>query len=556
MLGITCAMFTGCGSSGSLEGDIEYIPVRLESDGKWAMVDGKGKLLFGEDFKNEPSMVVNGLFSVLEGEDYSLYKAGAKPQAILEGLTSVGVFNDGVIPVTPKKSRINLVDGSGKVKATLNPINGKEIVRCGATVHEGMLIVIDEEGKYGYVNKSGKTVIDPKFEAASNFYEGFAIVVKSTEDSNVGIVIDKNGKEVFRIKKDLNLMSIEDNEPHYKCGLLAARTDDGRCGFLNKKGEFTKVNGKVVRIGDYNSKYFTFMDSDYNWGVMDMDGEQIIRPKYGEIHLLNDGNFLIKDDKEYAILDKKGDTKLEFSDDYASVFPINNGHFEFIARDRSKYLLLDKDGKQIGKEDYSSIGWSTSAYGNNVTTDYFNADAVVQALVGGLTNGGFDKYKIGMPASELKISDYSNYVYSYKYADEDLNKSGWRYSVDFSVNTNSHIANREYDSFYNSNAVVNPDAKVTGICVSVHASVPCWSDIKDTVISDIQTKGYKLKDSGSDWVEFTGNDCILRINTSYNGTEISLNIISSQSLSDEEMAIRGEAYYEEVEEPMEVVEVE
>lgn len=526
LTGLTCVLFTACNSSSSGDVELEYLPVQLELDGKWAMIDGKGNLLFGEDFKHEPTAVSNGLFSVREGDDYTLYKAAAKPMPICQELVSVGVYREGLIPATPKKGRINLVDGEGKTKATLNPDAGKEITGCFPYFTEGMLLIRNEEGKFGYADKSGKIVIESKYEDAYPFSNGLAIVSKEVNEETVLMAIDKTGKEIFRFKKDIRPISYTFNE-----GFLAVKDDDGRCGFLDKKGEFNKTNGKVVTIGDFNSKYFAFMNGDHEWGVMDISGEQIIKPKYGSVNILADGNFFAKDDKDYIVLDKNGDKKLEISD-YSYVAPIQSGNFNFIARDRSKYVLLDKNGKQVGKEEFVGVN-TNPALGEMVTTDYFNTDAVVQSFVGPLTNGGYDKYRIGMSASDLGITDYSDYVYSSIYRDRELNKKGWRYEVDMYVNTDHSIASRDYDSYYNSMVVKNPDVKVESIVVSVETSVPCWKDIKDALIGAIQSKGYTVKENGDDWAEFTGKDCVLTISSSYSGITMRIKAANSSSYGED-----------------------
>ena len=47
--------------------------------------------------------------------------------------------------------------------------------------------------KYGYIDKSGKVVIEPQFDYVRDFSEGLAVVEK---DGKWG-VIDKNGKVVI-----------------------------------------------------------------------------------------------------------------------------------------------------------------------------------------------------------------------------------------------------------------------------------------------------------------------------------------------------------------------
>lgn len=484
------------------------------------MIEGNGKMLFADEFKNEPSLVINGLFSVREGNAYALYKASAKPTLIpgCENLEYVGVYKDGVIPVTRPKERISIIDNNGNIKGTLNPVGGKEIVTCSPFFSEGLLVIRDENGKMGYADKSGRIVIEPSFISAYNFSEGLALVEKDINEESVKLAIDKSGKEIFRVKKGYYIPNQE-----FKHGLLPAKDDNGRWGFISKKGEFTKLDSKVNAIGDYNNDYFAFLSDDRLWGLKDINGEVLIRAKYGSLDFLPDGNFFVKDDKDYLVLDKNGDKKIVI-EDYSYVNAIQNGKFFYIGKDGAHYVLLDNNGKAIGKEEFVDMSYSLSAGPYDVQTDYFNADAIIQSLIGQLSDGGYDKYRVGMPVSELNISDYSPYTYTYQYEDEDLNKSGWRYNVYFRVTTDYSIAKRETDSYYNYRIVRNDDAKVNGIAIMVESQVECWNDVKDSLISGIQAKGYKLIENNDNSVEFSGKDCTLELSNSYGGERIIIRI--------------------------------
>lgn len=537
-------------SSSSVEGDIQYLAVQTESDGKWGMIDSEGNFLFADEFKNEPSAVVNGYFSVQEGESYSLYSASAKPTIVpgCDDLASVGVFRDGIIPVTHEKSRITFIDGKGNVKATLEPVGGKEIIACTSYASEGLFMFITEESKLGFVDKDGKVVIEPKYDDGNPFSEGIAIVKTEKNDEPVFMAIDKKGQEVFRLKKDFSLSTHE-----FSDGLLVAKNSDDQYGFINKKGEFTKMKGKVRGIGDYNASLFAFMNDDYQWGVMDMDGEIIIRPKYGSVNLLPDGNFFVKDDDKYYFIDKKGD-KIKTIEDYDYITALNNGKFHFIAQDKSTYVLLDKNGDPLGKEEFKGVNYALSVCGMAVRSDYFNIDSVLEALVGGVSANGIDKFTLNMPASKLGIKneDAGQYVYSYSYTDPELSKEGWRYEVKVGVQTDRSIAVREYDySYYDSKVFINPEAKVESVYVGVESQVPCWKDLKDKIISALQSKGFKVDQKSDDEVSFTGKDAKLVVSSNLSGDRIAVQLYSTSS-SDEAAVV--DDYYGDSTEVVEVVE--
>lgn len=90
-----------------------------------------------------------------------------------------------------------------------------------------LALVAFPEGKFGYIDLQGKTVIQPKFDYAYSFSEGLA-VVKFGEQ--VGC-IDADGKVVIPYGKFQFVGPFSE-------GLALAITQQSKLGFINKKGEW------------------------------------------------------------------------------------------------------------------------------------------------------------------------------------------------------------------------------------------------------------------------------------------------------------------------------
>ncbi len=531
LLGALVGLLCSCGSSSSdgLEGSVEYIPVQLREGKSWSFIDSKGKLYAEDEFKNQPTCVVNGMFSVEEGNSYSLYNIKDLKNEVLSGLVAVGAYNEGVIPVTQKGERITLVDNKGKVKATLEPVDGKEITLCSSYVEDGMLLIANEDGKGGYADASGKVTIKPQYDDAFPFADGVALVVKAAEneDSKPTIsVIDKSGKVLFKLKEEYSPRAYQFSDGH----LSVKDTDKEVWGFINKKGEFTKVSSKVDFLGNHNSKYFEFANSDGEWGIMDMKGETIIKAKYSSIDILPDGTFLAQkgdDDKTKAyIIDKNGEKKVEF-DGYKRVSSIVGiGDFKFLGKNK-KYCLLNAKGEQIGEETFADCAFG-AAHGQFITTDYFNPESVANAMTENLVMGGIGKFVIGTPVSSLGITDYEPYVWSTRLDADELGKEGFRFTTSVTASTDEIIARRdgEYDAFYNWNSfvVANPDAKIDRVSITANAQKPCWKEVKDALVAKIKEKGYTQGQDSDDSINFTGKNCNLSLNSDDDGSIITITI--------------------------------
>ncbi len=85
-------------------------------------------------------------------------------------------------------------------------------------------------GKWGYVDKTGKIIIEPKFDDADEFSEGLANV---TIGKKYGY-IDKSGKIVITPQFEFSSNS-------YRCAYfsegLACLERDGKIGFIDKTGK-------------------------------------------------------------------------------------------------------------------------------------------------------------------------------------------------------------------------------------------------------------------------------------------------------------------------------
>ena len=92
-------------------------------------------------------------------------------QVIPAQFRSAGPFSDGLALVQrPGERELSYIDHNGKVVLTVSH-------RYAHNFSEGLAVVVGERGRNGYINKSGQTVIEPRFyPMAKPFHEGLAAV--------------------------------------------------------------------------------------------------------------------------------------------------------------------------------------------------------------------------------------------------------------------------------------------------------------------------------------------------------------------------------------------
>lgn len=488
--------FPSCGNSNqNIVDGVEYYPVKLEENGRWGMVSPSGEMLFEDEFENMPSPVFDGLFFVKEGEAISIYNASKKPELIIGELENAGILSEGVIPTTTQNSRITMINRDGKNKFTLMPHNGKEIIECDAMYFDGLLRIKDEDGKWGYADNSGKIVISPKFIECTPFSEGFALAVIEKDGKYEGVIIDKKGEQIAKLKEDIELAN--NAVLGFKNGLLIAKRNDNY-GFINTKGEFKKVSGKVDKIGEYNEELYTYMNSDGKWGVLTLDNdEQKIRCKYNSIKILSSGDFLVEVDGKTSVINKDDEKILDF-DGYSNVYALS-GAFNFAAKEGGNYyLFLDQDGKPVNKNEYAKIGamhMSNDIF-KKIDSDFFDVDGVSQLISESITEKGIGNNTIGTSMSKYikNPNDYSS-IYLYSITDTTSNKKGYKYSLNVDVCSNTTILqygkNPEYGYTDYNIKEINPSAVVDKIELTAYVKYGSSEDIKEKVINSLTQKGFE-----------------------------------------------------------------
>ncbi|MGM9852769.1 MAG: WG repeat-containing protein [Muribaculaceae bacterium] len=348
-MGAVCAAsLTSCSSDST---DAEYVAVKESRSGNWSFYSPDGDVICKDEFKSEPSPVINGYFYVPEGNNglYTLYKIGEKPEAVkdCDGLVDVGYMSEGIVPVVKKNARISFVDKNGEVKFTLEPVGGKEIREAQSYVSDGLIAIENEEGKCGYVNTKGETVIELKYDGAMPFREGLAVVGKTDKDGGFGsfLVIDKKGETVFKLKDGYLPSGV------YYEGYLLSTDANGQYVLLDKKGEQVYKFKDGVRVKAYNKKYAYIYNSD-GYGIMSLEGEMVIKPgKFSDFQFVGDDKFLAYKDRNTVLLDADGEEVKDFDGRVRY-----NKKFGFYNIGSSTTTFIDEDGKDKKDASFFRLG--------------------------------------------------------------------------------------------------------------------------------------------------------------------------------------------------------
>lgn len=170
------------------------------------------------------------------------------------------------------------------------------------------LFIIEQNGKQGFIDSTGKIVIPPKFAWVGNFNDGLALV---SNDTTYGY-INQDGELIIPYKfalysYPLSLYSLREisnelrtaiNEASFSNGLaLFFDTTKKRYGYINTTGEVA-IEAKFLNATRFKKGHAVVMTSldTTNWentklGVINTKGETVIQDKYYKLSRLSD-NYL------------------------------------------------------------------------------------------------------------------------------------------------------------------------------------------------------------------------------------------------------------------------
>lgn len=234
-----------------------------------------------------------------------------------------------------RNDRLGYIDRSGKI--IIEPKFEE-----ADNFNEGLASVKKGE-KFGYIDRTGKIVISPEFDRADNFSEGLATV---QIDGKFGC-IDKAGKLVIPARFD----SID----RFQNGIAEVSIGDVR-GVIDRSGKFTayqtisnSVATTPVTIAQSNSDELISFEQNNRYGYMDRRGKVIIQPKFDNVGIFSEGLAWVEINKKLGYIDKTGKIKipLRFDD---SVFASRKGDFDGglakVCLD-SKCGYIDQTGKIV-----------------------------------------------------------------------------------------------------------------------------------------------------------------------------------------------------------------
>lgn len=381
---------SACGSKKDPQSQIEYFPAQLEENGLWSLLSPSGEVLVADEFKDKPTLVVNGRFMVRNADGlWEIYTAEKKPRKVGGEYKSAGLFFEDVAPVAEKDKPVQLIDRDGKVKAVLDKIDGKAVESVSNFI-EGIASFHLGDGSCGLINTKGKVVVPARYTELNYAGDGKVFATKmptgDLENEDMGVestvaVIDYKGNELFTFPQE----KFTPQSPYVGGrAIVSTQNEEGdtRYGIIDDKGGWVlKPSSKVREISDLRGDLFVFHNGS-SYGVMNLKGEIVLRAKYDRLRFADDKTLVASRVSQYGtestLIDLEGN-EIEHTA-YSETHDVVGGKYLIVCESRNSYILIDFKGENVDKK-LSFADYDLTAWGDlSVRSDYVDVTGLVDAL--------------------------------------------------------------------------------------------------------------------------------------------------------------------------------
>lgn len=283
----------------------------------------------------------------------------------------VSAFSEGMASIRTDEG-VGFINTNGElvIPTVFEEVKNPRTINTWYMFKEGLSAFV-KDGKCGYMDKQGNTVISPEYDAASPFDQGIASVAK---DGKWG-AIDKSGKTIIPMEYDFVQIPSEG-----VCGV----GQKNRQGYIDQSGNTViplsdryRIMGPflcgaaIVMVGDWTvpplEKKANESDSAYleryrdavikatqnnRYGAINKRGELTVELKYKRLSFFEDGlAFATTVDGKKMYINTFGETVLEVSQ-YDQIGSFNEG-LAWV-NSGGKYGCIDTSGKVIIPIEYDN----------------------------------------------------------------------------------------------------------------------------------------------------------------------------------------------------------
>lgn len=195
--------------------------------------------------------------------------------------------------------------------------------------------------KCGFINETGKLVIEPQFDRAYWYFSDGVCYAEIGERKGL---INTDGEFVVELETSIDWVT------SFRDGIAVFHTDNGKEGIINKLGEIVlpAVYNDVLRDENYG---YIIVDTLVNLGYVNNQGKFIVPCKYNAINGFSEGLMVVATSNKCGYVDTMGRWVLDTIYDDARSF----GDGLACVKINGRCFFIDHEGKENTKLNYDEI---------------------------------------------------------------------------------------------------------------------------------------------------------------------------------------------------------
>ncbi|MCR9290674.1 MAG: WG repeat-containing protein [Bacteroidetes bacterium] len=296
----------------------------FQKDEKYGLIDTLGQLTvnlkyddIGSFCEGRLAVQYNGMWGFVDANGLEVIPCRFKEvKNFSEGLAAVKLGN-----------KWGYIDKLGNIEI------GFKFFRAG-NFNNDLAFAKNDSQPFGYIDRTGEWVIEPRFASAQDFDRGVARITEWTNDFKRMGLIDLRGAYVVRPKylsisefdeyglsivaygsgnlrySLMNLRGEMVTTNHFKEiypfkeGLARVKYKD-HYGFINQMGDLV-ISGKFIKAGDFSQK-LAYVKVDSKYGYIDQHGKMVIKPQFSRCMDFKEGKAVVfHGNKKGGLIDRNG----------------------------------------------------------------------------------------------------------------------------------------------------------------------------------------------------------------------------------------------------------
>lgn len=196
-------------------------------------------------------------------------------------------------------------------------------------------VPVMRDGRWGYVGRNGRELVSPRYQSARTYREGLAAV----RANDAWGFLDLDGREVIAPR----YQQVDD----FRDGVAAVR-EGGRWGLMGRDGQwrakptFEEIRRPQIGVGLAADPLPVKVDG--RWGYVSLSGEPVIAPRFDRTGIFSEGLAPVEMNGLAGYIDVSG--KVVIEPRFALAAPFSEGR-ALVRTERDRYGYIDRTGTLV-----------------------------------------------------------------------------------------------------------------------------------------------------------------------------------------------------------------